>query len=475
MAELVELVASEPSFTVQAFTVPAVRKAPGWLFQALENQISRRGTDPDRPVSWPAHLPPLQSGRPADLDVLIWLAAQPEDADCAGWARQGVWTIRPGGLDPPPGLPFWREVRDRLPVTRVALVRHDRSFAEGRVLATHTASTAQGWFYANNKVEPLRAISVLLFEQLLGGAGGGSEVTGVPAPDSRYPGFAETAGFLARRAARSIAVRMKARRQAGWFVALRRNPALFTAHTGRFVPDGFEELAAPPGHGYADPFPLHWQGRDWVLVEEILPGGRGRLAAVSPDSGERATMLERPYHLSYPFPVAVGKDLFLLPESATERTVQLFRCIRFPDQWQLEKELYTGSMLVDTTPFFHDGTWYFFTTRFENGGHTFLFHADRLDGAWRYHPANPISTDVRASRGAGALFRHGNRLLRPVQDGSRRYGYAIALREIVRLTPAEFEERAAGTILPAWRPDLLGTHTLNASAGLEAIDGLRYR
>jgi hypothetical protein len=188
-------------------------------------------------------------------------------------------------------------------------------------------------------------------------------------------------------------------------------------------------------------------------------------------------MLERPYHLSYPFPIVCGNDLFLLPESALDNNVQLFRCCRSSfadgDTWQLEKVLYTGPLLVDTTPFFHEGKWYFFTTRVDCGPHMFLFVADRLDGAWTFHPKNPIATDIREARSAGALFWRGSRLLRPVQDCSVRYGYAIVLKEIVRLTPTEFEERTSEVILPQWRRGLLGTHTLNSNETLEVIDGIR--
>ena len=167
-----------------------------------------------------------------------------------------------------------------------------------------------------------------------------------------------------------------------------------------------------------------------------------------------------------------------MPESALDHNVQLFRCARASfadgDAWQLEKVLYSGPLLVDTTPFFHEGKWYFFTTRVEYGPHMFLFVADRLDGAWTFHPMNPISTDIREARSAGALFWRGTRLLRPVQDCSVRYGYAIVLKEIVRLTPTEFEERTSEVILPQWRPGLLGTHTLNSNDTLEVIDGIRF-
>jgi hypothetical protein len=54
-----------------------------------------------------------------------------------------------------------------------------------------------------------------------------------------------------------------------------------------------------------------------------------------------------------------------------------------------------------------------------------------------------------------------------------RYGYAIALQEILRLSKTEYEERPVKKILPDWRPHLLGNHTLNSNDAYEVIDGQR--
>lgn len=491
-----ELLASEPAFQLTVFetAVPCPFARQSFLFQKLQQHFS--DADEDQPVPWRSRLrldavavdPDWRKTewQKYDLAVLIWLDAVPFEKDCAGWATFGVWTIRPGGPEARPGnLPFWPEVRDRIPVTKIALLRHNQSFQKAAVLATHTAATRQGWRFALNRNDPLRGITVLIFEALLELHPPKDLIVNTPAIEPvNPPGTIEAAAFALRQMYRSVSVRLQSRgRKPGWFIAVRRDRQSFTPRNERFLPQGFAELPAPPGHGFADPFPLHWQGQDWVLVEDISPDGKGCLAAlqIKPDGSIAATIpvLERPYHLSYPFPIVAGNDLFLLPESALDNTVQLLRCSRDSfaggaEAWKLEKILYAGCLLVDTTPFFHDGKWYFFTTRVDNGPHMFLFVADRLDGAWQYHPCNPVSTDVRAARSAGALFWRGSRLFRPLQDCSVRYGYAIVIKEITRLTPTEFEERTAETILPDWSPGLLGTHTLNSNGNLEAIDGIRF-
>jgi hypothetical protein len=129
---------------------------------------------------------------------------------------------------------------------------------------------------------------------------------------------------------------------------------------------------------------------------------------------------------------------------------------------------------VDTTPFFLDGRWYFFTSTTAPFVETLLFWSNTLGGRWRLHPRSPISSSVTNCRAAGHLFYSNGRLLRPTQNCAIRYGYGITINEITRLTTTEFEERPVSYIGPDWRRGLLGTHTINSLNGLDVIDGLRF-
>ena len=97
-----------------------------------------------------------------------------------------------------------------------------------------------------------------------------------------------------------------------------------------------------------------------------------------------------------------------------------------------------------------------------------LFFAESLTGSWTPHPANPISNDVRNSRGAGALFRHDGKLIRPSQDGSGRYGRRLAFNEIVALTRDRYEEQPGMSLGPM--KGFVGTHTYGRLGGVEVID-----
>lgn len=141
----------------------------------------------------------------------------------------------------------------------------------------------------------------------------------------------------------------------------------------------------------------------------------------------------------------------------------------------LERTLCSGTAAVDTTVLQLEGIWYFFTTSAWLGNETFLFWSERLDGRWHYHPANPISSDTRGARPAGELFFCGGELIRPAQDCSLRYGYAVVLHRVKRISPSEYEEETIETILPGcYQRGLVATHTLNSNADYEVVDGMRY-
>ena len=100
-----------------------------------------------------------------------------------------------------------------------------------------------------------------------------------------------------------------------------------------------------------------------------------------------------------------------------------------------------------------------------------LFYSTSITGEWHFHPANPVSTDIRRNRGAGRVFRSQNRLMRPSQTCAPSYGYAVAFNEITELTKQRYSERHLRTITPEHWEGLSGIHTYNSAGNAELIDG----
>lgn len=451
---------------VTTATAATSRERPSLLFQLLEwlqNSTFHR------------HLPLAAAAAPAgrEADLTIDLRMNPSPVEGIQTRR---WWFHFGDPEKPQRNPpyFWEQY-EREPVSHIALCCGDGGGP--RVLELHTAATSPGWRLDDNHAVPFGMIPAILERRIsdvwargLDAVESGALPVARPKGKAASPGNISVAAFLARQLGRSLQNRREtAGKELEWFIASRAHAA-----------EPPTEIPAPPGHQFADPFLIEEGMARYLFLEEVPAGTiKGRLAVLEQHGGgawsQPTVIADEAYHMSYPFVFAHEGDYFMIPETAAANEVALYRALRFPCEWRREKVLCSGIPLVDTTPLWHEGRWYFFTTRPQPGTETYLFSADRLDGEWKYHPQNPVSTDIRRARGAGRIFPRDGKLYRPGQDCSIRYGYALTLNEIVELTPDQYRERPGPVILPDWWPGLRATHTLAVGTGIEILDGSRLR
>ena len=246
----------------------------------------------------------------------------------------------------------------------------------------------------------------------------------------------------------------------------------------------WHRLKERPHNFAADPFVVTWQGRTVVFFEELDHRvGKGIIAAIEFNEqgplGEIFTVLDEPWHLSYPFLIEDGGELWMIPESSAMKEVTLYRCARFPDRWERHATLLSGVEFSDATITRHDGRYYMFgVTRDGSAGYSdtlSIYHADRLTGPWLPHAQNPVLLDRANARPAGHFVLRDGKLWRPVQDCSRGYGAAVALAEIVELSPTRFEQVRRHHVSPSAHWPGRNLHTLNRLGRLEVIDGTRIQ
>ena len=96
-------------------------------------------------------------------------------------------------------------------------------------------------------------------------------------------------------------------------------------------------------------------------------------------------------------------------------------------------------------------------------------------GPWLPHASNPVLIDRASTRPAGNFVTINDKLWRPVQNCADGYGAALALAEIVELSPTTFKQIVRHSLRPgpAWPGRKL--HTLNRCGRLEVIDGSRVQ
>lgn len=247
--------------------------------------------------------------------------------------------------------------------------------------------------------------------------------------------------------------------------------------------EGFHRLQPPRGGYWADPFPIQVGGRNYIFFEELPHGAaKGHISVVEVDRAGNASqplkVLERDYHLSYPFLVEEEGRLFMIPETAHNNTVEIYRCTDFPSHWQLERVLMRDVFCADATLHREGDRWWMFANAARPGedinDELYLFSSDTLLGDWKPHRRNPVKSDVRSARPAGRLFRNGGRLYRPGQICAPLYGSGIALHRVERLNAEEYLEEEEERIVPS-SGGVLGIHTINRAGDLCVTDAFVRR
>jgi len=241
-----------------------------------------------------------------------------------------------------------------------------------------------------------------------------------------------------------------------------------------------------PDRYWADPFVVTRDSLYYIFIEEKLyQTGLGRIACLTLDKDgnflSNEIVLERPYHLSYPFLFEYGKQLYMLPESAENRSLEVYRCIHFPDQWEFSHFLMQDVYVVDATLLEHNHKWWLFMNMKESEDSSslnqlFLFYADSpLATEWTPHPMNPVVSNLKTARPGGHLFTQNGNLIRPSQDNYTRYGYALNFNRIVKLSETEYTEVGEARFTPPALNKIKATHTFNQSGDLIVIDAVIRR
>ena len=248
----------------------------------------------------------------------------------------------------------------------------------------------------------------------------------------------------------------------------------------------FEKIIPPRDRFWADPFVKEKHGKFYIFIEELIyNANKGHISVLTMDDkgnvSEPVRVLERSYHLSYPFLIEHHGIMYMIPETKQNRTIELYKCIEFPYKWEFERTLIKDIEAVDTTVIERDNKYWLFTNIAVNRGASnleelYIFSSDTLlSDKWIPHVKNPVVSDIKNSRPAGKFFVYNNNLYRPSQNNTVRYGYGMKINKVLSLTELDYVEEEVSSILPNWDTELVATHTLNHDGKLTVIDGLLKR
>ncbi|MCZ2288343.1 MAG: hypothetical protein LC138_05875 [Anaerolineales bacterium] len=431
----------------------------------------------------------LEIIRNSRLDILLKFGRENLNLSGANLARYGAWFYRHGDeraeRKGPPG--FW-EAAEYWPETTSAVVAAGGIFPRPRVLfrshfVTYPLSPARHRSYYFWALTPFLARQIDLLHRI-GEEEFLKETEQYNVPPARAGEYETPSNLQTLAAVFKLTLRLireTARRVLypdRWFLLF----SLENETPPNF--NKFVKLIPPKGKFWADPHAVRVNGNYYIFIEEFAHARRkGHISVIEMDGQGNykppVKILEKDYHLSYPFVFERDGKFYMVPESGANQTIDLYECAEFPRRWVFKRRLMENVSAADATLLRHDGKWWMFAALAENEAavpnfELFLFYTDDLlAGKWTPHPRNPVVSDVKRARPAGSFFSRDGKLFRPSQDCSRGYGYGFDLNEIEVLSETEYREKRTTSVRPDWDKRLAGTHTFASCGDLTVIDALQ--
>jgi hypothetical protein len=427
----------------------------------------------------------------ADLDVIIRLGFRILKGDILQTPRYGIWSLHHGDNRVNRGMPpgFW-EALEGWPTSGAVLQILSDELDGGELLFRSTSATNQP--YVSRNLESYNWKAMLFIPRMLKRlhAQGPEQFFAYVRACNKHPDFYSGPLFTTPGNGKMMLLFLGS---AGRFLWKKIRELFFLEQWQLLYCQSpsngpalsmrrFKRLVPPKDRFWADPHVIDRNGESYVFFEELpFDTGKGHISVVRIDEhgtvSEPHVVLEKNYHLSYPFVFEHNGETYMIPETLENHAIELYVCRHFPDRWEFVMNLMEDVQAVDATVFQHEGRWWLLANFLEHPGvspldELFAFHADTFPTTdWLPHALNPVVSAVTSSRPAGPVFEHNGSLYRPSQNSAGRYGRATNLQEIVALTPDEYSERLTSAITPDWDDNLLGTHTLSFSDRLTVIDG----
>ena len=254
--------------------------------------------------------------------------------------------------------------------------------------------------------------------------------------------------------------------------------------------DEFHEVKFPFSERYwaADPFIIENDNKVYLFYELYDNIEQKGVIAYSTLNGYVASsphiILDKPYHLSYPNIFRYDESFFMMPETAGNNCIEIYKAKKFPDEWYLEKVLVNNISACDSVFICKDNKIYLMTSEMDNtiSDYPWCFVRNKLflmDDKCNFIEFNPnLKIGDYGVRNGGAILRFNN-IIRVGQDcTNNQYGKGLVfwklsddLNDFEQICYISSEDAES---MVNWidkeHLKLKGTHTYNISENFEVID-----
>lgn len=259
-----------------------------------------------------------------------------------------------------------------------------------------------------------------------------------------------------------------------WNIAIRKkSDKPFFDYSDLFFP-----ISKNKKYWFADPMLFEFQGKTFLFCEafdrKTQKGELGYFTIDEDSISDYKSVVVENYHLSYPCVFSHKSDVYMIPESGENKSVDLYKAVNFPDVWEKKCTLINGINLADPTVFFHNDSPYMIGYQNSNELIVYKISNDLLS-------ADMISTikyETNTGRPAGYVINCDDNLVRPSQDCRYEYGKNIIFRSIAISNEKYIESDAFELDLSRVKikdeKHVDRVHTYNQSDKYEVIDYLCY-
>ena len=429
----------------------------------------------------------VQTIRSYELDFILHFSSSQPPGETLNLACYGVWSFRQGNYERYRGGPpcFW-EIYYNDPVTDAALQMLTGSHGQERVLKKGFLKTIHDSYTRN--------VDAIFFESARWPAqvcidirNGNIDYLSSTPEQTRVRALDFPSNFESLVLVFKILRNKLSKQYDHFFRHAQWNIGLVNAPIHRFLDANSKPAIRylplrKRGSFIADPFGIRTADQV-ILVCEEYDNHQGKGSISTRELGDERSSFRRvvgmdlPFHMSYPYLLEYGGEIYCIPDTRGPREIRLYKAQPFPHRWAHVSTLVSNIDAIDATIFEHQGMWwltYVAAQEVASNANLCVWYAPKLVGPWKEHATNPVKTDVRSARPAGTPFHYQGELYRPAQDCSRSYGARVVLNRVMRLTPTEFQEEPAAFVEPdrnSFFPD--GLHTLSAVGDITLVDGKR--
>ena len=236
---------------------------------------------------------------------------------------------------------------------------------------------------------------------------------------------------------------------------------------------------------WADPFYFKHNKKNYLFFENYnIFKKKGKISCAEIKNGNLTNVrdvINKSYHFSYPNIFKFGKKIFMIPETAEKKRVEIWTCIEFPMKWKRHKTIFKNESWVDLN-FFIDrkGNKWIFGNKstdkyFDHNSELYIYKIiDNNFNKLIPHEKNPVIIDSRRARNAGKIFYNNKgELIRPSQINiSETYGHGLNLNKIIKLTIKDYQETIIKKFKTNKNSRLSGIHHLSLGENDIYIDKL---